>query len=249
MKFFGLRWKISSILIISNLILGLLIVIIVNNKVSESLIDELIERGRTIATDLSNYSAEQIMAEDVIGLRQLISRSMNFESVGYILIQNSEGDFLADNFNGQIPEELAAVSVQEREEYDTPEAIGVAVLEGICYDIIVPVEEGFLGYIRVGMRKDYVDAAVKDTNMIIIITIIGITLAGILIVLILANRIIKPILYLTQKADDISQGKLDEKVGVNTKDEIQNLGEALERLRESVKIALDRLKKHQTLRI
>jgi len=42
---------------------------------------------------------------------------------------------------------------------------------------------------------------------------------------------------------------LDEKVQVKTNDEIHHLGEALERLRESVIIALDRLKKRQTTRI
>jgi HAMP domain-containing protein len=65
----------------------------------------------------------------------------------------------------------------------------------------------------------------------------------------LANRIIKPILYLTARADDISKGELEEKVTVSTNDEIDSLAQALERLRESVKIALDRLKKQQTLRM
>jgi len=56
-------------------------------------------------------------------------------------------------------------------------------------------------------------------------------------------------LYLTQSADDISKGNLDKPVGVKTNDEIQKLAQALDRLRESVKIALERLKKHQTLRM
>ena len=60
---------------------------------------------------------------------------------------------------------------------------------------------------------------------------------------------INTIIYLTTKADDISQGKLDEKKKKKTNDEIHHLGEALERLRESVIIALDRLKKRQTTRI
>jgi HAMP domain-containing protein len=248
-RYLGLRWKISGVLIISNLVLGLLIIIIVNNKVTESLEKELIERGRTIAINLANYSAAQIMAKDVIGLRQIISGDMAFESVGYILIQDSEGTILADNFNGQVPKELTSINVIGLENYNVPNSISLQDPIGNCYDIIAPVEEGFLGYVRVGMKIDYVNEAVRRTNMIIIFTIIGITLAGMAIVLFLANRIIKPILYLTRRADDLSQGKLDEKVGVNTNDEIQNLGEALERLRESVKIALERLKKHQTLRI
>jgi len=127
-KFFGLRWKIIGALIISNLILGLIIVFIVNNKVKESLTTELIERGRTIASNLSSYSAEQILAGDKEGLRQLISRGQNFESVGYRLIHDSEGEIIADTFNGDVPEELRLVDIINRENYIETEAIDVTVL-------------------------------------------------------------------------------------------------------------------------
>ena len=99
------------------------------------------------------------------------------------------------------------------------------------------------------MKKEYIDQSVYQTNLILISAIFGLTLLGIIVVLFLANRIIKPILYLTARADEISKGELEEKVSVGTNDEIESLGQALERLRESVKIALDRLKKQQTLRM
>ncbi|MGD9487089.1 MAG: HAMP domain-containing protein [Calditrichaceae bacterium] len=249
MKFISLKWKISSILIISNLLLGLLIVFIVNKTVSESLEKELIERGRTIAVNLSSFSAELILAEDEIGLRHLITGDLNFESVEYILIHDSEGRILADTYNGQVPEVLKNKSLEGRTVDELPELITLQDNDLTCYDITGPVQDGYLGYIRVGMKKAYVDETVRTTIFIVILTILSITFIGIVIVIFLANRIIKPILYLTRKADDISQGNLDEKIFVKTNDEIQSLGEALERLRESVKIALDRLKKRQTLRI
>jgi HAMP domain-containing protein len=85
--------------------------------------------------------------------------------------------------------------------------------------------------------------------MIVLISIAVVTFIGIIIVLFLANRIIRPILFLTKSANDISRGNLDKRVRVKTNDEINQLAQALERLRESVKIALERLKKHQTLRM
>ena len=56
MKFLSLRWKISGILVFSNLFLGLILVYIVNSTVTESLESELIERGRTIAQDIAKKS-------------------------------------------------------------------------------------------------------------------------------------------------------------------------------------------------
>lgn len=249
MKFISLRWKISGILVLSNLILGLIIVLIVNRTVSENLSKELIERGRTIALNLAQYSAEQILDEDVVGLRQLITGSLSFESVEYILIQTSEDSILVDTYNGDIPPELLGKSKESINLEEPPELVYISRVDIECFDIWQPVEEGYLGYIRIGMKKDYIDQSVYKTNLILISAIFGITLLGILVVLFLANRIIKPILYLTARADDISKGELEEKVSVNTNDEIERLAQALERLRESVKIALDRLKKQQTLRM
>lgn len=249
MKFFSLRWKISGILVLSNLILGIIIVLIVNRTVSENLSKELIERGRTIALNLAQYSAEQILEEDVVGLRQLITGSLNFESVAYILIHTSENEVLVDTYNEDIPHELLENTKNGEDVDKSPELVYISEADIECFDIWEPVEEGYLGYIRIGMRKDYIDQSVYETNLILIAAILGVTLLGIIIVLFLANRIIKPILYLTARADDISKGELEEKVSVGTKDEIESLAQALERLRESVKIALDRLKKQQTLRM
>ena len=81
MKFISLRWKISGILIFSNIFLGLIILWIVNKTVTKSLETEVIERGRTIATDIARFSAEFILEEDIIALRELITRSLSFESV------------------------------------------------------------------------------------------------------------------------------------------------------------------------
>ena len=245
----SLRWKIGGVSILSNIILGAILVYTINQAVSESIEKELIERGRTVATDLANYSSEQILAEDVIGLKQIISNALNFESVEYILIQNDVSEVIVKTFNSSVPAEIEAI-LEKTDESELNFVSFTHENENIeCIDIVKPVEEGYLGYIRVGMKQSYIDEAVSEINFLII-TIIGIiTLVGIIVVLLLAHRIVSPIIYLTAKANDISQGKLDEKVQVKTNDEIHHLGEALERLRESVIIALDRLKKRQTTRI
>ena len=65
----------------------------------------------------------------------------------------------------------------------------------------------------------------------------------------LASRIINPILTLAHRANEISTGKLGEQVTVRTNDEINYMAEAVERLRESLNIALARLNKNKTIRI
>ena len=165
MKFLSLRWKISGILVFSNIFLGVIVIFIVHRSVSESLENELIERGNTIAINLSHYTGELILEEDRIGLTEIISSLLSFETAQYILIQRSDGSIISDTFNGNIPAELQSRKIDiEINEYD-PKLITLKDLNEECYDIVVPVEEGSLGFIRIGMKKSYITEKVKETSL------------------------------------------------------------------------------------
>jgi len=251
MKFLSLRWKISGILLLSNLFLGILLVIIVNYTVSRSLENELIERGRTTATDIARFSAPQIIDKDFVGLKQIITKSLSSssESMEYIIVYDDSRQILTDTYNAQVPIEIAQKGIEETDYNATPDIIKIPVLNLECYDIIVPVEDGDVGFIRTGMKTSYIDEKVSDSINFIIITIISVTLIGILFTYFVSNKITGPILYLTNRANEISKGKLEEKISVDTNDEIKYLAEAVERLRESLNLALARLKKHQSQRV
>ncbi len=249
MKFFSLRWKLAGLLLVSNFLLGILLVFIVNYTVTESLEKELIERGRTIAQDIAQYSAPQILDEDRIALKEIITGSLSSESVEYIIIHDYDLQILTDTYNGQVPIEIAQTRIDNNEMNIKPETINIPSINLKCYDIIVPVEDGELGYIRVGMKINYIENRVTSTISFIIYAILGVTLIGIILTYFLANKIIRPILYLTKRANEISKGQLEEKISLETNDEINYLAEAVERLRESLNLALAKLKKYQTQRI
>ena len=60
-----------------------------------------------------------------------------------------------------------------------------------------------------------------------------------------ARRIIRPILGLVDAANEISLGKLENPVTVNSNDEIGDLGRAIERMRVSLGAALERLRRRR----
>jgi len=249
MKFISLRWKISGICLITNLLIGVFLIFFVSGQVRQNLGTELIAKGRIIAKDLAHFLVEQIYSEDQAGLNELISGSISYESVEYVLIQKADMTVLADTYNGQVPQLLIDQKIPEFNE----NALNILLTlpdETSIFDIWQPVEDGDLGYVRVGIRQDYVRKIIMKTAVKVISTIgAAIVLAWLVIILLISKYIIKPLMYLTNSADKISQGKLEQKVSLKTKDEIELLADALERLRESVKIALARLKKHQTMRM
>ncbi|TFH02971.1 MAG: HAMP domain-containing protein [Calditrichales bacterium] len=249
MKFVSLRWKISGILILSNIVLGAIIVFIVYRTVTESLKMELIARGTAIAKDLSHYSGELILEEDKIGLTEIITRVISFETAQYILVQNSDGTIIGDTYNGNVPAVLQQRELNiEKTEY-LPEIVLFEDTGDECYDIVVPVAEGSLGYIRIGMKRSYIVQRVQETTNYILLSVLIITLIGIIIVYFLANKIINPILNLANRANEISRGKLEDKINITTNDEINYMAEAVERLRESLNMALARLDKSKSGRI
>jgi HAMP domain-containing protein len=79
------------------------------------------------------------------------------------------------------------------------------------------------------------------------ITVAGLTLLTFLvsasIVYIAAGQIIRPVQMLSEAADRISMGDLDMAMEVRSRDEIGELADSMERMRVSLKAAMDRLKK------
>ncbi len=245
--FISIRWKISGLFLISNIILGAVIAFLVSNNVRTTFKNELIERGKTIGANLATNSGDLILNEDQVGLRYLIANNMNFESLDYILILDSEGKIIGDNFNGQVPKSLQVKSLERVNKKGESRVLEVPELNTSVYDLWVPVEEGLIGYIRIGLDTSYVRAVVNRTIQVIVISVLAITLLGGLFVFFLGGQLVKPIIYLTRRADEISQGKLEQRIELKTHDEIERLAEALERLRESVKIALKRLEQQKSI--
>jgi methyl-accepting chemotaxis protein len=94
----------------------------------------------------------------------------------------------------------------------------------------------------VGVRESYF-SQVFNTTLLIIAIVTGVSLVlGIGIAFYLSQLLTKPILQLTEAANRISLGELDEPIVVATGDEIGELGESLERMRISLKQAIERLR-------
>jgi len=93
------------------------------------------------------------------------------------------------------------------------------------------------------MQKSFVSVQVRDTITYLgIIFLIGIFLAIILTIFIITLQFSKPITHLTEMAYKISMGDFNKPVRVQVKNEIGVLAEAIERMRESLKSSIDRLK-------
>jgi HAMP domain-containing protein len=114
--------------------------------------------------------------------------------------------------------------------------------EGEVSEVAVPILEGQIGAVRLGIWRDAVDAEAFQTVMPLIKIIALVIAGGIVLVVVLAWRINRPILRLVNTARSISRGDLDTpSLGLEGATEFGELSRALERMRSSVKAAMIRL--------
>ncbi|HFC53319.1 MAG TPA: HAMP domain-containing protein [Gammaproteobacteria bacterium] len=77
----------------------------------------------------------------------------------------------------------------------------------------------------------------KNVFLMIALLAIGLTIG---IALLLASSIANPIIYLTRATNNMSKGELDKKIEVSSTDETRELASAIERLRRSMKILMEK---------
>ncbi len=243
------------VIIIGATFFGLAITYLVVTLVSDSLQTELTERGKAIATTLAKQSERPLVGDDEVDIQNLVDISSRFTAVSYVYITDKNKNVAAQKFKigshkqREVIHENIIPSPKGEEKYkidltrvqNVNEKGETVNIEN--YEISTPIGEAVLGYAHVGMSRKYMDDIIGYTAWVVG----GVLALGILIMifaaLYLSNKLTKQLLYLTSAADKISMGDLESIVMVDSKDEIGDLANAIERLRESLKAAIDRLKR------
>ena len=237
----SLKWKIGTAFSGIILLLGCLVVTIVYSFTSSALRKQVDSRASAIATNLSDAAAGLVSRRNTLELDALIAKYGRLESVAYAYIQDGKGDVIASSAQ-PFPAEL-----KERNGTDAQaRATGsreVTLRGQSVYETRVPILDGQLGAVRVGLWADTVQQDVRNTLFPIVALIAFCLIVGVVVSMVIASTTIKPIIDLASVADDISRGRLDTPVSVRSSDEVGELARSLERMRASLKAAMARLSK------
>ncbi|MEA3459282.1 MAG: HAMP domain-containing protein [Chloroflexota bacterium] len=96
---------------------------------------------------------------------------------------------------------------------------------------------------RIAVAADSAQSASLSARNLIIVFGVGAILVGIALSVGIARSITRPIVHLVGVTDRISMGDLDTAVEVSSQDEVGDLAESIERMRVSLKAAMERLRK------
>lgn len=230
----GLRWKISVTFSGLILVLGLMVIGIVYHFTGSALQKQVDLRSAAIAANLSDAAAGLVSKKSTLELDAMIAKYGRLDGVAYALVQDPKGEILASSMQ-PFPSELKDTTS------DTAESRTMKVRGKTVYETRATVLDGQLGTVRVGLWAETVQEDMRATVLPIVGLIVACLALGIGLSIMLASKTIRPILDLKAIADDISRGRLDTSVSIQTNDEVGELGRSLERMRASLKAAMVRL--------
>lgn len=99
------------------------------------------------------------------------------------------------------------------------------------------------GNFRIGLSMVSLEEA-KLSLLVTLVSIMGtIFVFSVFLVMLVVNATLRPLTVFTASAIQIADGNVELKIVANSNDEIGDLGKALERMRLSLKLAMDRLRK------
>jgi serine phosphatase RsbU (regulator of sigma subunit) len=248
----GLKFKVSAgLILLIALVMGG-VTVVVRQRVQESLLEQIMVRGRALARGLAANAGEAVFTGDGVRLGLLVDQARRQDQgIFAVAVADANGLVLAhsDFRQERKPYErpatadiqkldaglIARYAVGGQEVLDFEEPImlaGAGAGEGTAK----PVGAAHVIYSLAPILK-----AVTDTLSIILVVAGAGLLVSIFLSLLMVNRITSPIRRLSQAAELVGTGELDIHLTVKRRDELGMLGAAFNHMASNLKRARSEL--------
>ena len=194
-------------------------------------------RGLQLTKVFANSSVQAIVADDFLRLRQMINGLVSEPDVLYAMILDPSGRALVHSDMrgaGQIHTDLLS---QQAAAAESPFVQEVWRTGLYAYDFAVPIyvmnDRRAVARIGISLEKELTGIR-RTRNLILGLGVLTLG-AGLALAMFQAHSVVRPIRMLDQSAQEITSGNLDRKIEVQGRDEVGRLGEAFNRMEESLK--------------
>jgi signal transduction histidine kinase len=223
---------VASVIFLLSLLSGL----ILWSSLSEVMRQDLETRGKSIAMELSQLSSEPIQMGNLYALEELVYMAKNNnEFVEYVFVIDPQNRIMAHTFRNGIPKNLLGLYQEEQADLHDIDIREFHSSIGQIDDIICPIEDGSLGYVRLGVNeKSLVTMLAKNIFKLVCITL-AVGLLGAFFVFRLAHVFTRPLEKLIRRAETISAGGFPQRhLAVHSEDEFGRLTAAMNTMADSL---------------
>lgn len=228
--------KLCLLLVVALILLGTSLGLILWNSIASVMRENIDAKGSNLAAQLALLSSEPIQMADLYALHELVHLTMNSDKeIRYVFIVDKENKVMAHTFSEGMPKKLLNAHGLPAEKSEEPQVTTLTTDEGIIHDILFPIEQGALGYIRIGMNEQVIDTVLHVKTRQLMLTTFIIGMIVLLLVFKLAQLFTRPLQSLTDMSEKIAGGELPQEIAVSSVDEIGILSGAINHMITSLK--------------
>ncbi len=189
-----------------------------------------------LAKSLAKRIYRNVIEEKVHRITDVLfdEKVLREDKIEYILVFDKKGYLLAHTYILDIPKQLLKLdhSFPEQQDY----TLSLVEKNGLsAYDIAVPVTEGVVqvGSLHIGIKADYVRKLINPTKEILWISV-GVSLLAFLIACFISRVITKPLQQLQDHAEQVSRGRFESHIDIQSQDEIGALAQSINTMAEKL---------------
>lgn len=229
----SIRTKILGIILGLVALLGVGITIQARYALTTTMTAQLEEQSVSASRDLAARSTDPILLNDLLGLHDLLDETIaNNSNIRYAFIVDPQGQIIAHTFDGGFPLDLISLNHADASEHHHTALIETD--EGLVWDTAVPILDGKVGMARIGLSDASTRAAVSMLTAQLLLTILLVSLTGILVAVFLTWVLTRPIISLAHATQSVAKGDFSLRVPRWANDEIGDLAEAFNQMTEQL---------------
>ena len=237
----GLVRKFVVWIVVIIMLLGVLTTVFVQVSLTNTLTEELRERGQVISRNLATSVIESILIEDTIYVHRLVENTKKTEKdVKYIYITDARGKVLVHTFEGGFPGELLNVQTHMG---NSSQLLDTG--EGYVIDFTAPILDGRAGFVHIGMDETSMREKINQTSGAILTLSLLVGALGVLMAYIAGNYLIRPIRSLVKGTEEIGRGNLGYQIKTDSTHEINILSKAFNQMSFNLNNSINELRESE----
>lgn len=243
----SVRTKILGIVLGLVILLGTAVTLQARYALTSTMTSQLEEQSISASRDLAARSTDPILLNDLLGLHDLLEETIaNNPNIRYAFLVDPRGQVIAHTFNGGFPLDLIALNAAEAGEHH--HVVLLQTDEGLVWDTAVPILDGTVGIARIGLSDASMQAALTTLTAQLMLTILLVSVTGILVAVLLTWILTRPIISLAHATQAVAKGDFSPRVPRWANDEIGDLAEAFNQMTEQLARTEDLRRERETLR-
>ena len=206
--------------------------------------EELEKRALSVASNLSDRVANNILLKDNFQTSKDINEVLNKEDdIEYIFVTNEEGRIIAHTFNSELPTDILLWNPLNNR---TTNIQLLDTEKGYIRDVGVKVFNSTKSELHLGIREDDLKSTIMRLRKITVPIIIFVTLAGIIGSFVFSRLITEPLNKFIEFTKVLGRGEFGKRVDVSYGDEIGYLARNFNRLSMELKTVKEKMEEAYT---